>query len=145
MTDIPQDTPFMVNIKSTTPSLHVKVEPPFTRSAKIVFKASDNTEYPIWLSLDTVGYARNKALAIVKLFGGKATTVDEALEEFPKWRKVVRCKVVKHGKFFQIEAWAFATRKRDGKQQGLEQFGFDGEVIDERFWGESQRKRWLKR
>ena len=143
--DIPDDTPFMVNVKSTSASLHIKAEPPFTKSVKVIFKATDKTEYPMWLSLNSTGYAYDKAIAIVRLFGGKANTVDEALTEFPKWRKVIRCKVVKQGRFFRIEGWVFAVKKHWGEQKGLEQFGFDGEMIDERFWGKSQRKRWLNR
>ena len=56
-------------------------------------------------------------MGIVRRFGGKATTVDEALKEWPFWRKVIKIRVRPEKKFLRVDGFVFA--KNQSVQQGL--------------------------
>ncbi len=111
-----QEKPFIVEVKSSWISRHKKPGKP--DSVKVAFYDSIEKEYALWLALDVVGYASEKAQALVKQFGGKAKTVDEALKEQFAWKKVTHIRVKKDGKFFRIDGFVF--EKQDANQNKLE-------------------------
>lgn len=72
-------------------------------SIKVTFASvEDDREYAMWLLLDHGGFASQRAISIVKQFGGKSTTVDDALKEWLYWRRPVAIQVKPSGKFFEI-------------------------------------------
>jgi DNA repair protein RadD len=90
-------------------SLHRKPGKPDILKISLVDKV--DREFPIWCCLDHIGYAKMKADAVVKQFGGTAKTVSEALKEYPYWKKPYRIKVVPNGKFFNIIGMDFAKQE----------------------------------
>jgi DNA repair protein RadD len=104
-----QEKPFIVEVKSHWISRHKKPGKP--DSVKVAFYDSVEKEYAMWLALDVVGYASEKAQALVKQFGGKAKTVDEALKEQFAWKKATHIRVRKDGKFFRIDGFVFAPQE----------------------------------
>jgi DNA repair protein RadD len=78
-------------------------------SVKITFFDKMSKEYSMWLALDHGGYATDKALPIVRQFGGKAKTVDEALQEWPYWKKPIKISIKQDGKFTRIVGIKFPT------------------------------------
>ncbi|MFA5150809.1 MAG: DEAD/DEAH box helicase family protein, partial [Candidatus Omnitrophota bacterium] len=87
-----QQTPFLVDVKDFWVSRHKKHGKP--DSLKVSFFDQMDKEFSMWLSLDSASaYAAEKSRAIIKQFGGKAATVDDALKEHFNWRKVERIRV----------------------------------------------------
>lgn len=111
-----QQQPFFVDIDHIYCSRHIK--PGKTTSLKVEFVGPMDKVFPIWLCLDHDGYAKEKALAIVKQFGGKSETVDQAWHEWPHWKQVSRIRVVPTGKFFNVTGIEF--KPGQSMQQGLE-------------------------
>jgi len=113
-----QETPFIVDVKSHWISRHKKPGKP--DSVKVAFYDSDDKEYAMWLALDVSGYASEKAQALVRQFGGKAKTVDEAIKEQYVWKTVTHIRVKKDGKFFRIDGFVFEDKPPQAAQQMLE-------------------------
>jgi len=84
-------------------------------SVKITFYTALDMEYYMWVGLDHDGYYKEKSLAVVKRFGGKAKTVDEALKESEYWRKPVAIAVKPRGRFFDIVGIIFDDTKKQDK------------------------------
>lgn len=101
-----QQQPFFVEVVDTWFSRHKKSGKPDI--LKIAMYDAQDREFPIWCCLGHDGYAREKAIAVVKSFGGTATTVDEALKENEFWKKPVKIKVAPNGKFFNVVGIEFA-------------------------------------
>jgi hypothetical protein len=60
-------------------------------------------QYPVWVCLDHGGFATKKALKHVIDAGGRATTVDAALEEcWDGWNRPSRIAVKPRGKFHEV-------------------------------------------
>jgi DNA repair protein RadD len=111
-----QVTPFIVDVASTWVSKHSK--PGKTPSVKFEFIDKLDRSYPIWICLDHKNYAAEKARALVKQFGGKATSVDEALKEYKNWRQVEKIEVRMEKKWPRVTGFVFA--KGQSTQQKLE-------------------------
>jgi len=103
-----QEKPFIVEVASSWISRHKKGGKP--DSVKVAFYDAMEKEYAMWLSLDIPGYAGEKARAIVKQFGGNATTVDMALKEQYDWKPVTHIQVKKDGKWDRITGFMFGER-----------------------------------
>ena len=74
----------------------------------------------MWLLLDHSGFAKERSLGIVKQFGGKAQTVDEALKEWDYWRRPVGVMVKPSGRFFEITGFIFEDKaKMDQMRVGV--------------------------
>ena len=110
-----QVEPFLVDVKDVWVSKHAK--PGKTTSVKLSFYDSMEKEYPMWIFLDHKGYAQEKALALVKQLGGKATTVEEALKEWPQWKKMDKIQVRMEGKWPRIIG--FVPKKNQTVQEHL--------------------------
>ncbi|MFA5715701.1 MAG: DEAD/DEAH box helicase [Candidatus Paceibacterota bacterium] len=111
-----QQQPFIVDVKDFWVSRHKKHGKP--DSLKVSFFDSMDKEFSMWLSLDSASaYAAEKSRAIIKQFGGKAATVDDALKEHFNWRKVERIRVKPEGRFFRIDGFVF--KKGEAMQQSL--------------------------
>jgi len=80
-------------------------------SVKLSFFDKMNKEYCMWLALDHGGYATDKAIPIVRQFGGKANTVEQALQEWTYWKKPIQIGVKKEGRFDRIVGIKFAEPK----------------------------------
>lgn len=119
-----QQETFVVEVKDTWISRHKKSGKP--DSVKVAFYDGAEKEYAMWLALDHEGYAREKALSIVKQFGGSATTVEMALKESSTWKPVTHIQVRPDGKFFRIEGMVFgkANPKQSTLLDGEEQFKY---------------------
>ena len=102
-----QQQPFFVNVKDVWYSRHKKSGKPDI--LKIAMYDALDKEYPIWCCLGHTGYAQEKAFAVVKTFGGKATNVDDALKESYYWRKPIRIKVKPNGKFVEVLGIEFSN------------------------------------
>ena len=113
-----QKQPFMVELRGAYYSRHRKIGKPDI--LKIELEVDDETAYPLWCCLGHDGFAKEKALQIVKQFGGTATDVTSALQESPYWRKPIRAKIVSDGKFFKVTGIEFA--KAEPKPMTLEAF-----------------------
>jgi DNA repair protein RadD len=110
------DTAFEGNVISGAPTViqvvdfwvsrHKKAGKP--DSVKLSFFDKMEKEYCMWLALDHGGYATDKALPIVRQFGGKATTVEHALQEWTHWKKPVLISVRQEGRFTRILGIKFA-------------------------------------
>lgn len=111
-----QVTPFIVDVASTWVSKHSK--PGKIPSVKLEFIDKMDRSFPIWICLDHKNYAAEKARALVNQFGGKAKTVEEALKEYPSWKKVEKIEVRPDGKFTRVTGFVFA--KNQSTQQKLE-------------------------
>lgn len=114
-----QVAPFLVDVKDVWVSKHSK--PGKTQSVKLSFYDSMEKEYPMWLCLDHQGYAQEKALAIVRQMGGKATTVEEALKEWPEWKKVERIQAKQDGKFVRVLGFQFKPNQSQQMKLGEEE------------------------
>jgi DNA repair protein RadD len=106
---VDQEKPFIVEVASHWISRHKK--PGKSDSVKVAFYDSVEKEYAMWLALDVPGYASEKAQILVRQFGGKAKTVDEALKEQFTWKKATHIRVRKDGKFFRIDGFVFAPQE----------------------------------
>lgn len=111
-----QQKPFIVEVKDHWYGRHKKHGKP--DSMKMAFYDNLGREFAYWVTLDHTGYAAEKAQAIVKQFGGKSKTVDEALKEQFDWRTVTHIKVQPRGKFFSIIGFVF--KAGESQQQKLE-------------------------
>jgi DNA repair protein RadD len=89
-------------------------------SVKITFYTALDMEYYMWVGLDHDGYYKEKSLAVVKRFGGKAKTVDEALKESQYWRKPVAIAVKPRGRFFDIVGIIFDDTKTQERPQDIQ-------------------------
>lgn len=78
-------------------------------SVKLTFFDKMNKEYSIWLALDHGGFTSEKAMSVVRQFGGKATSVDQALQEWTYWKKPIRISVKPEGKFIRVDGIKFET------------------------------------
>lgn len=133
-----RESPLRIVI-SATPSRYTNPETGVS-SLKVSYKCSDKKDYVLWLGLDKPGYAHDTALGLVRLFGGKATTVLEALSEFPTWRRVRKIQVEPDGKYHRVVGYVFADEnKKPGHKQVQSCIG--GGFNEDRFWGERDRKR----
>jgi DNA repair protein RadD len=100
-------------------------KPGKTPSVKVSFYDAVDHEYNMWLALDHGGFAAQNARNIVKQFGGTATTVAAALDEWKHWKKPVSILVTKEGKWDRVVRMKLVssdvTAKGfvDGKQQTL--------------------------
>jgi len=110
-----QQKSFFVEVKDFWCSRHHK--PGKTDSLRMEFIGPLEKEYNIWCCLDHEGYAREKALAIVKQFGGQAKSVDMALQEWTTWKKPDIIEVLPEGKFFRVVGITF--KKNQSTQQPL--------------------------
>lgn len=90
-------------------------------SVKLSFFDKMNKEYCMWLALDHGGYATDKAIPIVRQFGGKANTVDQALQEWTYWKKPIQIGVKQDGKYNRVVGIKFA--EKEDKQTHLEKRG----------------------
>ena len=105
----------MVDVRDTWVSKHAK--PGKTPSVKIAFYDQMEREFPVWACLDHKGFAAEKGQALIKQLGGKATTVDEALKEYPNWKKVEKIQVKMENKYPRILGFIFS--KNQSTQQKL--------------------------
>ena len=101
-----QVLPFVVDVKKMMVSKHSK--PGKTPSVRISFFDKMGREYPMWVCLDHKNYAAEKARALIKQFGGKATTVDEALKEYKNWIKVDKIQVRRDGQWNRVDGFVFS-------------------------------------
>ena len=62
-----------------------------------------------------------KALALVRQMGGKATTVEEALKEWPEWKKVDRIQAKQEGKFVRVTGFQFKPNQSQQQKLGEEE------------------------
>jgi DNA repair protein RadD len=114
-----QVKPEVVQIEGVWYGRHKKIGKP--DSIKVTFFTKLDKEYYTYLGLDHGGYFAEKSLAIVRRFGGKATTVDQALKESEFWRKPVAISVKPRGKFFDVVGIVFDnTQKKPSGQVKLE-------------------------
>jgi hypothetical protein len=111
-----QQESFVVEVKSTWISRHKKQGG--KDSVKVAFYDKNEKEYAMWLALDHDGFAHDKAVSVVKQFGGGATTVDTALKEQFDWKPVTHIRVRQEKKFFRIDGFVFG--KREPKQMVFE-------------------------
>lgn len=95
-----QQEPFFVSVVDTWYSRHKKIGSPDI--LKIAMYDSEDREFPIWCCLGHSGYAREKAVAVVKQFGGHADNVTDSLKESQYWKKPKTIKVVPNGKFYNV-------------------------------------------
>ena len=112
---VDQIVPYLIDVKQMWVSKHSK--PGKTPSVKIAFYDNLDKETAVWACLDHKGYASEKAQALIKQLGGSAKTVDEALKEWPTWRKVDKVQVKMEGKWPRITGFVFA--KGQSTQQKL--------------------------
>ncbi len=111
-----QQRTFVVEVKGTWVSRHKKHGKP--DSVKVAFYDAMEKEYPLWLALGSdSSYAVEKAKATIRQFGGKATTVDQALQESPYWKKVTHITVKPEGKFYRVQGFVF--EKNQSTQSAL--------------------------
>ncbi len=110
-----QVKPETVQIAGAFYSRHKKVGKP--DSVKVCFYTKLDREYFMYLGLDHGGFFAEKSLAIVRRFGGKANTVDQALKECEYWRKPVAISVKPRGQFWDVVGIAFddAQKKVTGQ------------------------------
>ena len=134
-----QEKPFIVEVKEQWISRHKKQGG--KDSVKVAFYDSIEKEYALWLALDHGGYASEKARALVKQFGGSATTVDMALKEQFTWKKATHIRVRKEGKFFRIDGFVFAPRVLQQTIHTQQQTIGGGVPIDDQFWNEKIRRK----
>ena len=134
-----QVLPFIVEVKDQWISRHKKQGG--KDSVKVAFYDSIEKEYALWLALDHGGYASEKARALVKQFGGSATSVDMALKEQFTWKKATHIRVRKEGKFFRIDGFVFAPRVLQQTIHTQQQSIGDGVPIDDQFWNEKIRRK----
>jgi DNA repair protein RadD len=113
-----QQKPFVVEVKEHWFGRHKKPGKP--DSMKMAFYDSMGREFAHWLTLDHTGYAADKAQALVKQFGGKSRTVDDALKEQFDWRTVTHVKVQPRGKFFSITGFVFKSGESQQQKLGEE-------------------------
>jgi DNA repair protein RadD len=99
-------------------SRHTKAGKP--DMAKIEFSDGLQRDYNIYLCLNHGGFASQKAQAVVRTFGGKATTTDEALKEWNYWKKPIRIKVVPEGKFTRVVGVVFEDPEAPDKETSEE-------------------------
>jgi DNA repair protein RadD len=111
-----QIKPYIIDVVDTYVSKHSK--PGKIPSVKVEFIDRMDRSYPIWICADHRGYAGEKAHALIKQLGGKASSVEEALKEYPNWRKVEKIEVRPDGKFTRVTGFVFA--KGQSTQQKLE-------------------------
>lgn len=102
-----QREPFFVDIDTMYCTRHKKAGKPDI--LKIELCDATDKEFPIWCCLGHDGYAQEKARAIVKTFGGRSNTVDEALKEWSYWKKPKRIKVIPNGRFFNVIGIEFSS------------------------------------
>jgi DNA repair protein RadD len=110
-----QIKPFLIDVKQMWVSKHAK--PGKIPSVKIAFYDNLEKETAVWACLDHKNYAAEKARALITQFGGSARTVDEALKEWPMWRKVDKVQVKMEGKWPRITGFVF--KKGQSTQQKL--------------------------
>ncbi|MFA5247924.1 MAG: DEAD/DEAH box helicase [Candidatus Paceibacterota bacterium] len=111
-----QIKPYIIDVVDTYVSKHSK--PGKIPSVKVEFIDRMDRAYPIWICLDHRNYAAEKARALVQQLGGKSKSVEEALKEYPNWRKVEKIEVRPDGKFTRVTGFVFA--KGQSTQQKLE-------------------------
>jgi len=95
-----QQKSFTVEVKVFYCVRHKKIGSP--DSVRMEFEGPLGKVFYNWCCLDHEGFAREKALAVVKQFGGQAKTVDMALKEWPDWKVPETIEVKPDGKFFRI-------------------------------------------
>ena len=101
-----QQKPFVVEVKDFYCARHKKMGSP--DSVRMEFVGPLDKVFLQWLCIDhPPGYARDKALAIVKQFGGDAKTVDTALKTWHTWKKPDKISVIPDGKYFRITGITF--------------------------------------
>lgn len=89
-------------------------------SVKVTFFTKLDKEYYTYLGLDHGGYFAEKSHAIVRRFGGKSATVNDALKECDHWRKPIAISVKQRGRFFDVVGIAFDdTQKHISAQKEL--------------------------
>jgi DNA repair protein RadD len=117
LSDTSKKMAVLVNIAGVWYSRHKKPGRP--DSVKVTFYTEMDKEYYLWLALDHGGFATEKALSVVKQFGGTAKTVNEALKECDFWRKPIAIMVKPDGKFFRIMGVKFDETKVHTRQSEL--------------------------
>jgi DNA repair protein RadD len=117
LSDASKKMAVLVNIAGVWYSRHKKPGRP--DSVKVTFYTEMDKEYYLWLALDHGGFATEKALSVVKQFGGTAKTVNEALKECDFWRKPIAIMVKPDGKFFRIMGVKFDETKVHTRQSEL--------------------------
>jgi DNA repair protein RadD len=100
-----QQKSFIVKVEDFYCARHKKIGSP--DSIRMEFVGPLEKVFNQWVCLDHTGFAREKALAVVKQFGGQAKTVDTALKEWHLWKKPDVITVVPEGKFFKITGVSF--------------------------------------
>lgn len=117
-----QQQSFIVEVKEMYCTRHKKLGG--VDSLKCAFYDAADKEYAIWLCLNHTGFAKDKAVSIVRQFGGKADSVDSALKEWSYWRSPTHIRVRPEGKFYRIDGFKFDESKIVTRQACL----FTGEV-----------------
>jgi len=100
-----QEKAEIVPIAGVWISRHKKMGSP--DMVKVTYFTKLDKEYYSYLGLDHGGYYAEKSLAIVRRFGGKATTVEQALKESEYWRKPVAISVKPRGKWWDVVGIVF--------------------------------------
>ena len=104
-----QQTEFVVEVVEMYCTRHKKLGG--VDSLKMAFYDKADKEFAMWVCLNHTGFAKDKAMALVKQFGGKADSVDSALKEWSYWRKPTHIRVRPEGKFFRITGFKFDENK----------------------------------
>jgi DNA repair protein RadD len=112
---VDQIVPYLIDVKDMWVSKHSK--PGKTPSLKIAFYDNLDKETSVWACLDHKGYAAEKARALIKQLGGSATSVEEGLKEWSRWKKVDKVQVKMEGKWPRVTGFVFA--KNQSTQQKL--------------------------
>jgi len=104
-----QQTEFVVEVVEMYCTRHKKLGG--VDSLKMAFYDKADKEFAMWVCLNHTGFAKDKATALVKQFGGKADSVDAALKEWSYWRKPTHIRVRPENKFFRITGFKFDENK----------------------------------
>ena len=83
------------------------LEAPSFRVGSPQFTDDNEKGYYIFACLDNEGYASIKGRVLIEQLGGKATTVDEAIEESKNWKTVKTIQVTMDGLYPRITGFVF--------------------------------------
>jgi DNA repair protein RadD len=112
-----------VDISSIYCSRHKKEGSPDSLKVEFISEFKDDygikveKVYPMWLCLDHTGYACEKAMSVVRQFGGNARNVTDALKECDYWKVPISIKVKPRGKFFDVVGIKFAPVESTKQQK----------------------------
>lgn len=112
-----QQAEFVVEVVEMYCTRHHKIGG--TDSVKMAFYDKADKEYALWLCLNHTGFAKDKAVSIVRQFGGRADSVDSALKEWSYWKVPTHIRARPEGKYFRITGFKFDENKVVTKQTCL--------------------------